>query len=350
MADEDVELVLGLLPRSYFFSQEPLPRNYEEGVAYIQQLERTRAEATATPLSSLLPREFTPSDAWTESVAATSTTKYHRVSPFPDVLLSAARPQDMVITVSKPIRAQVDTFTQVYLGTLRVGAGKPRSVCLKIYQQSLCQFPKEDCFDENDDWSDIWRSAAQTAAIEAWAYRQLKSFQGSLIPYSFGFYKIRLPNDEISIVHVLEYLDAIRLSDLDRATIEQRVRCDIFDVIDDLLSKLDQMHAMGVVHGDINWHNVMLMRQIPDDDPSSALVVIDFNLAQPSDESNKFHDAVHTVELFRKLNVPMKDIEEWYMRCTTSTPRPQWLSMFCAHGADNAYFNAWQMRTYWLEI
>lgn len=95
-----------------------------------------------------------------------------------DRRLAPSPPCKTTITLKHVIRAKRNTLSQVYKGSLRIGSGKPRAVCVKIYQQSLCSLPSIACFDETDRYNPELRTARHNAGVEAWAYCKLAPLQG----------------------------------------------------------------------------------------------------------------------------------------------------------------------------
>ncbi|EIN04264.1 hypothetical protein PUNSTDRAFT_146522 [Punctularia strigosozonata HHB-11173 SS5] len=343
MYDDEVDVALQYLPRPQFFVQT-LPQNLEDGKRFIEDLKQLRIVAMTQPMFELLPCDLSVVDIWAHPQKLDRDASYrYRPRPFEDTQLAAASPGNTVITLKKPIRTKVDTHSQVYKGDMRIGSEKSREVFVKIYQQSLRGLPEERCFDDNT-WPVLWRHAGSSAALEAWAYNQLTVLQGSMIPYSFGFYKVELPHKEVSIVHVLEYLDGATLRETDRITIEKRLGCSLLHAAEYIMPRLYRMQRLGIIHGDLDMRNIMLLRSIAVEDPRSALVIVDFNEAQPSGDGNDFMDALDLLALLRELGVHINDIEGWYLRHANSNPRPEWLAMFGTRLRDDIYFTLWMRR------
>ncbi|EIN04271.1 hypothetical protein PUNSTDRAFT_146526 [Punctularia strigosozonata HHB-11173 SS5] len=283
--DQDAERMISGLPQNEIFADKDVPRGFQNGLLYIKELERFRSLACSNALYRSLPHVLYVTKTWTYSLPDIShrdSSQQYRPPLFSRDELSVASPQDTTITLEHVIRAKRNTLSQVYKGSLRVGAGTSREVCIKIYQQSLCSLPDIDCFDEDEDYNPELRTARHNAGVEAWAYCKLASLQGSFIPCSLGFYEARLPNGETSVVHVLEYLDGVPLSSIKRRDdLEQRMGCRVIDMVEKLLDKIVLMHELGVTHQDLYLRNIMLLKQSRNRDPLSSLAIVDFNKAEP---------------------------------------------------------------------
>ncbi|EIN04284.1 hypothetical protein PUNSTDRAFT_138679 [Punctularia strigosozonata HHB-11173 SS5] len=286
----DIQHAIDNLPREKFFLDQNIPEDYQSGLRYIDRLECRRNAALEEPLWQALPYVLDTKAVWQLSCTIKDdrdSVLSYRPQAFNRTQLLTARPDDISITLQKALRTKVETHSQVYKAVMSVRKGAPRDVCVKISQQSLCKMPDAEYFDEAASWPSLWRSARQNATVEAWAYRKLKSLQGMGMNTSF----IR---GEIAIAHVMEYVDGIVISNLTGAGVAQRLgqECNIFDMATVLEERIFHMQTLGVMHGDLLPHNIMLLRQCLNEHPLSALVTLDFNFAKATERYNAHCDVV----------------------------------------------------------
>ncbi|EIN04282.1 hypothetical protein PUNSTDRAFT_55595 [Punctularia strigosozonata HHB-11173 SS5] len=348
--DEYAERLINLLPQNEIFVDKDIPRDYQNGLLYITELERLRSLTCSKALRRSLPCILDITKTWTHSLPDTSRrVLYQQYRPllFSIDKLSTASPQDTTLTLEHVIRAKRDTTSQVYKGSLRIGSGKSREVCIKIYQQSMCSLPDIDSFDEDERYNPELRTARHDAGVEAWAYCKLAPLQGSIIPCSYGFYEARLPNGETAVVHILEYLNGVTLSSFKRRDdLERHLSCRVIDMVEKLLENIALMHELGVTHQDLNPNNIMLLTQPRGLEPLSSLAIIDFNRAAPVHAifDNERGDSLCMLDLFRRYRVPIRLVEAWYTKHASSHPRPRWLSLFDSKTAgEGAHFRYWHI-------
>jgi hypothetical protein len=107
-----------------------------------------------------------------------------RAQGFPELSL----PSDMHVFLDHPIQTGRHGWAQVYAGRLTIQQ-KTCDVVVKLYQECMFRDPDSSSFyAPNGYLSGDWSSATDIAQQEAWAYSMLKEYQGSTIPYSYGFY------------------------------------------------------------------------------------------------------------------------------------------------------------------
>ncbi|EIN04285.1 hypothetical protein PUNSTDRAFT_138680 [Punctularia strigosozonata HHB-11173 SS5] len=343
----DVEHAFNNLPREEFFLDQNSPQDYQSGLRYIDTLERRRIAALAKPLWETLPHVLDTKAIWQLSCSNEDDRHpemAYRFQTFNRNQLLIAQPDDVSIILQKSLRAKVDTHSQVYKAVMTVRKSAPRNVCVKIFQQSLCKLPDPEYFDEDAAWPALWRSARQDAAVEAWAYRKLVSLQGAWIPHSLGFYKIRMPGGEVAVAHVLEYLDGMVMSNLTGDIVAQRLgpNYGIFDMATVLEERLYHMQSLGVMHGDLLPRNLMLLRQSPNQDPWSALLILDFDCARATECYDSNCDIVHPLMLLQHLGASADVIERWFRQHASSNPPPKWIPLFGNEKYDDAHFRFWR--------
>jgi len=109
-----------------------------------------------------------------------------RVRYFPEL----SSPNDMHVFLDHPLQTGCQGWAQVYAGRLSIH-GKTRDVVVKLYQECMFRDPDSRNFYAIDGYhTSDWNPATTVAQWEAWAYLMLKEYQGSTVPYSFGFYTV----------------------------------------------------------------------------------------------------------------------------------------------------------------
>ncbi|KIJ49775.1 hypothetical protein M422DRAFT_27524 [Sphaerobolus stellatus SS14] len=151
---------------------------------------------------------------------------------YPDLL---ERGVNLRLCVVEPIQSRKNHLSQVWQCTYsspnHQGSEESSVVILKLLQESLRVIPQESLIDYIPMEEDITH--------ESRAYQQLRDIQGSILPYSYGFYNFTLSCGENTVGHVMEFIFGDQLNkrakdsvhDLDEL---QRLECRCRD-IDDLL-------------------------------------------------------------------------------------------------------------------
>ncbi|KAL6302957.1 hypothetical protein BKA93DRAFT_374147 [Sparassis latifolia] len=232
---------------------------------------------------------------------------------------------NITITLTRPLQTGFGKWAQVWCANLRWCAihedstsnsesDRGAHVVVKIFQESAFRPP--EYFDEDGIESGYWRTGAKQARAEALAYVCMMSLQGREVPWSYGFFKVRLPHGELAYAHVMEFVDgkAGGLTRLRNCTGQ-----DLWTVMDAMSSCLYAVIKCGVVQKDVTCENIIIR-------PGAAqpVVFVDFaamqSLRSPSvgpvrdpeliewDISN---DVASLIRAFRKMAVQMSDIAAW---------------------------------------
>lgn len=159
------------------------------------------------------------------------------VSPAPHFNISPGTKITLMESITPdPAGYQVSIKSQVWKGLIPIpGTNDRREVVLKIFFS---------CF-HTPWWSNTWSKILdffpeeEQAHREAWAYSRLKDVQGTRIPKSYGFYKVRvplmfiyeqslstskqiiLPSKETVCVHVMEQISGPRLDSDEFSTMQE---------------------------------------------------------------------------------------------------------------------------------
>jgi hypothetical protein len=99
-------------------------------------------------------------------------------------------PNDMKVVLKGELQTGREGWSQVYTGRLTIGA-RSCNVVVKLYQECMFRDPcPADFYGSGGIFEDGWPSGTEVAQREAWGYQQLQQYQGSTLPYSYGFYKV----------------------------------------------------------------------------------------------------------------------------------------------------------------
>jgi hypothetical protein len=118
----------------------------------------------------------------------------------PSIFLPDARPRlfresyplaDATLTITEPLLTGLGRLSQTYCGHINHKGYEPVDVIVKLFQQSLFQYPCLGDFLDTLSQND-WISATDLAQREAWAYNKMTALQGTTIPHSYGFYMVML--------------------------------------------------------------------------------------------------------------------------------------------------------------
>jgi hypothetical protein len=96
------------------------------------------------------------------------------------------------LVLSEPLRAGLDTLSQVWKARTRDGA----SFVVKIFTSFMASEPgwqwSDDPKDKEGGEVIDFMPDEEAAHREAWAYEKLRVLQGSYIPHSYGFYEVSI--------------------------------------------------------------------------------------------------------------------------------------------------------------
>ncbi|SJL15057.1 uncharacterized protein ARMOST_18539 [Armillaria ostoyae] len=172
-------------------------------------------------------------------------------------------------------------LSQVWVADVFSSAKPTRSlgkVILKIVQPSLIPLPNLDS--EFDEYLRPW----EVSMSEDEAYKELKSLQGSTVPYYYGMHTVIMPNEEDADVLIMEYVEGKSLEDWLSERPEHTNPEDLGDkdaeyveetkrMFKKTLTSIYSINKLGVAYRRINPSNIILTP-----DPSGTPVFIDFAL------------------------------------------------------------------------
>jgi hypothetical protein len=99
-------------------------------------------------------------------------------------------PTEMHVVLEGELQTGRDGWSQVYEGRLTIG-NQTCVVVVKLYQECMFRDPSAVNFYGSEGiFEGDWPSGTEVAQREAWAYKQLQQYQGSTVPYSYGFYTV----------------------------------------------------------------------------------------------------------------------------------------------------------------
>jgi hypothetical protein len=109
-----------------------------------------------------------------------------RMRVFPEL----SSPTAMHVVLEEKLQTGRDGWSQVYEGRLTIGE-QTYLVMVKLYQECMFRDPSAVNFYGSEGiFEGDWPSGTEVAQREAWAYKQLQQYQGSTVPYSYGFYMV----------------------------------------------------------------------------------------------------------------------------------------------------------------
>ncbi|KAH8804245.1 kinase-like domain-containing protein [Flagelloscypha sp. PMI_526] len=160
-------------------------------------------------------------------------------------------------------------WSQVWMGCLvRGDASEP--VVLKIFQGSM--FPQKLELTHPIDPKSL-------AHNEAEAFNAMIALQGNVVPKSYGFFKSLVDGVEDVIIHVMEFINAPTLDQLEYPQFPHPTV-----KLEHMLGALDLIHDCDVCHQDLSPHNILIT-------PTSRVVFIDFAMSKISQDTlSKYAD------------------------------------------------------------
>jgi hypothetical protein len=170
------------------------PHCKDEYYALLDRLSDLRRKAVEKPLR--LPHDLMvvdqctdprPPDGTTEILNDPQLPSQHQPKQRARVFPEFSSPEDMQVVLVEAIQTGEGGWAQVYAGRFTIGT-RSCDVIVKLYQECMFRKPYGSEFYGMDKGE--WPSATEVAQCEAWAYQMLEQYQGSTIPYSYGFYNV----------------------------------------------------------------------------------------------------------------------------------------------------------------
>ncbi|KAH8836122.1 hypothetical protein DL96DRAFT_1576789 [Flagelloscypha sp. PMI_526] len=146
---------------------------------------------------------------------------------------------------------------------------KRHTVVMKFFQSSM--FPR----DSNDGLT-----ANDFALNEVHAFLAMTAIQGKVVPLSHGFFSVCIDAQEVVIVHVMEFINATTLAQVDKSQYLSSLHMVANPL--DFVSALEQIHNCGVCHQDMNASTILIQPSCTNPRP----VFIDFGLARVYKETD----------------------------------------------------------------
>ncbi|KAL6299452.1 hypothetical protein BKA93DRAFT_588354 [Sparassis latifolia] len=206
--------------------------------------------------------------------------------PVPAAVLDSAftNPHSIItIMLTHPIKTGIPASSQVWQGTIHASPtsrlvtssteipGAP--TVLKLFVESALGPPWQ--FDPDRGLEQgFWPFSGKQARAEARAYACMRSLQGKEVPWSYGFYCLRLPYGELAYAHAMELVPgepmrSVCLRDAPPAL--------VWPLADAMAVCLHSLTLCGVLQGDVDKRNMILAPP----DAAQRVVFVDFNLAGP---------------------------------------------------------------------
>ncbi|KAH8804243.1 hypothetical protein DL96DRAFT_1631549 [Flagelloscypha sp. PMI_526] len=170
-------------------------------------------------------------------------------------------------------------WSQIWLGCL-VRGEISETVILKIFQGSM--FPRDIEMTHPIDPETL-------AHNEAEAFSAMIALQGTVVPLSYGFFNILVDDVEDVIVHVMEFVNASTLEELQYPRSSSQ-SCHPSVKPDSLVAALQLIHGCDICHQDLNQSNVLIT-------PTSRVVFVDFAMSKVSQDTASKDEDMHNLLL-----------------------------------------------------
>ncbi|KAJ7574305.1 hypothetical protein C8J56DRAFT_979337 [Mycena floridula] len=223
--------------------------------------------------------------------------------PFPHDL-KEFKVEETSLYTNQPLRIGMDEWSQVWLGSMaRNDSSHTWPVVIKIFQQSF--FPCDDYYAAADHEFNNDNFARNEAA----AFMILADLQGSEIPWSYGFYKFRLPHGEIAFGHVMEFFPGPRGDKIhylfaisERLPLKEETW---MPMLESLTKTVHKIRRRGIQHNDLSLQNILFTNHL------SKCVIIDFAFAVKAPEK-RWSDTWRICDILEDFEVPEWRVGEWY--------------------------------------
>jgi hypothetical protein len=173
------------------------PRCEKDYLDFLQQLMDLRAKAFITPLTFPHTLQVVdqctdpcPPQGHTETYVSPEVPQRHQPKKRMRVFPELSSPKEMQVVLERELQTGLKGWSQVYGGRLTIHT-QTCDVIVKLYQE--CMFPDPsplNFFGSKGIFEGDWPSGTEVAQREAWAYKLLRRYQGSTVPYSYGFYTV----------------------------------------------------------------------------------------------------------------------------------------------------------------
>ncbi|GBE84112.1 hypothetical protein SCP_0600900 [Sparassis crispa] len=240
----------------------------------------------------------------------------------------------ITIALTRPIQTGSPNCSQVWQANLNVAcpvdsvlpgcANAPDApVIIKIFQESM--FNEPEFFNERGIDSGTWRTGFQFAKAEAEAYWNMQSLQGKDVPWSYGFFKVKLPNGEEAFAHVMEFVEGlpgygIFLRDLG---VDEKL-----EVADAMASGLHSILQCGIIQRDVKSHNMIVQLGA-----AQPVVFVDFAGMVPLRDIDNGriswevdNEMALLIRALREMGVTMQEIADWLQ--DRKSRRVPWTNLF----------------------
>jgi hypothetical protein len=298
------------------------PRCREDYTTLIDDMRARRREASAIKwkFPHVLPvlndcKDPVPWEGSTDISQPPQVPRRHQPKQRQRVFPEVSSPRDMQVLLLTPLQTGYTKWSQVYVALLTIG-GRSCEVVIKLYQQCMFLEPNSANVDE-------WSSATEVAQREAWAYQMLERYQGSTIPYSYGFYMFQLPTETV-VGFVMEKIGGL---EVDEYFVRNNNDHAAMLLADTLAWAIDQIHSAGVVHGDLQRSNV---RICTDGDIPGSLYFIIFDFSVALQKYTTLNKPTYGSDAYDIMNVTMPDSGDLQLRWRRNNreKRPAWVRMF----------------------
>ncbi|KAF7329901.1 hypothetical protein MKEN_00253800 [Mycena kentingensis (nom. inval.)] len=200
-----------------------------------------------------------------------------------DTIIASSPEPVLSFRVTKVVRHQQDTFSQVFFGILCSADGAvSKPVCLKLFVDTLFPIDKDRLFEDFDsDSKPCWRlqtlnCAEDLARREESAYQRLAEYQGTLLPHCYGFHRFTLNDRYNAYGALLEIVPGPQLADLELEMWSKPVQQGLVRQLRECLRAL--LYA-SVDQGDWYGGQILFPGGADYNPETDSLVLIDFAFA-----------------------------------------------------------------------
>lgn len=267
----------------------------------------------------------------TEISAPPKVPQHHQPKKRMRIFPELSSPEEMQVVIERGLQTGCEKWSQVYAGRLTVRA-RTCDVVVKLYQE--CMFPEPSSvnfYGSEGIFEGDWPSGTELAQREAWAYNLLQQYQGSTVPYSYGFYTFRLRSEKIT-GFVMEKLDGLTVEEF-FALNDHRRQVKLL-LAEALAWSIHGLHCAGVVHSDIRRSNM----RIRTDNGADLIYVTLFDFSNAAGKFNSLNRLTFGRDAGCITEVAIGDdddsVEAWKVR--SQVMQPTWAEMFRVDG--NIYF------------
>ncbi|TFK51531.1 hypothetical protein OE88DRAFT_1659592 [Heliocybe sulcata] len=187
---------------------------------------------------------------------------------FETLRLDSQSMPDFKVVLTEPLSTGRGKYSQVWKAEAIGAEGDALPVVVKLFQGSL--FPEPKMIGQKLDPETLMQE--EVSHREAWAYERLRPAQGTIVPYSYGFYNVKLPCNDVVCAHIMEYIQGTSLGTYAATYGGHENQEETEKVMTTMTKVAYALHVLGVAHCDWSWRNIRVS-------PHGRVVIFDFGMA-----------------------------------------------------------------------